>query len=132
MTTLDAVGPYEVLRFMPNADVRFVSREPAPVITDAGVLVLGATHSYAYTPAADIVVVPGSEANTMTAMADGQLLNWLRQVHKKLLVLLYQYAREPLSWLRPEFFKGMLPPLTGLRRTCSPGLGQSHSRISEL
>ena len=41
MTTLDAVGPYEVLRFIPNADVRFVSREPGPVITDAGVLVLG-------------------------------------------------------------------------------------------
>ena len=82
MTTLDAIGPYEVLRFIPKADVRFVSHEPGPVVTDAGVLVLGATHSYADTPAPDIVLVPGSEANTMTAMADGQLLKWLRQVHR--------------------------------------------------
>jgi putative intracellular protease/amidase len=93
MTTLDAVGPYEVLRFIPNAEIRFVSRESGPVVTDAGVLVLGATHSYADTPTPDIVLVPGSEANTMTAMADGQLLNWLRT--PKLLVLLYPSAPVP-------------------------------------
>lgn len=82
MTTLDAIGPYEVLRFMPDSEVRFVSHKPGPIVTDSGVLVLGATHSYDETPAPDIVLVPGSEADTLTAMADGRLIQWLQQVHQ--------------------------------------------------
>jgi transcriptional regulator GlxA family with amidase domain len=82
MTTLDAIGPYEVLRFIPESELRFVSHEPGPVITDSGILVLGATHSYDETPSPDIVLVPGSEANTTTAMADGRLLRWLNRVHQ--------------------------------------------------
>jgi putative intracellular protease/amidase len=43
MTALDAVGPYEVLRMIPGSEIRFVSREPGPIVTDSGVLVLGAS-----------------------------------------------------------------------------------------
>jgi transcriptional regulator GlxA family with amidase domain len=82
LTTLDAIGPYEVLRFIPNAELRFVSREPGPIITDSGILVLGATHSYSETPAPDIILVPGSEAETTTAMAEGRLLQWLNKAHQ--------------------------------------------------
>ena len=71
MTALDAIGPYEVLRFIPGSELRFVSREPGPIVTESGVLVLGATHSYVETSAPDVGLVPGSEADTMTAMADG-------------------------------------------------------------
>lgn len=82
MTTLDAIGPYEVLRFVPDAELRFVAHEPGPIVTDHGVLVLGATHSFDETPAPDIVLVPGSEADTTTAMADRKLCNWLAQAHR--------------------------------------------------
>jgi transcriptional regulator GlxA family with amidase domain len=82
LTALDAVGPYEVLRFLPGVEIRFVSHEPGPVVTDAGALVLGATHSFAETPSPDIVLVPGSEAETVTAMADRRLIDWLRRVHQ--------------------------------------------------
>jgi transcriptional regulator GlxA family with amidase domain len=82
LTTLDAIGPYEVLRLIPNVDLRFVSHEPGPIITDSGILVIGATHSYPETPAPDIILVPGSEADTPTAMADGRLLQWLNQAHQ--------------------------------------------------
>jgi transcriptional regulator GlxA family with amidase domain len=82
LTTLDAIGPYEVLRNIPNCELRFVSHAPGPVVTDSGILVLGATHSYEETPAPDIVLVPGSEANTTTAMADGRLRQWLINVHQ--------------------------------------------------
>jgi transcriptional regulator GlxA family with amidase domain len=82
VTALDAVGPYEVLRMLPGAEIRFVSREAGPIVTDSGVLVLGATHSYEETPSPDVVLVPGSEANTTTAMADGKLVRWLRRVHE--------------------------------------------------
>ena len=82
LTALDAIGPYEVLRFLPDAEVRFVGAEPGPVVADSGVLFLGATHSYAETPSPDLVLVPGSGPRTATAMADTELLDWLRQVHE--------------------------------------------------
>jgi transcriptional regulator GlxA family with amidase domain len=82
LTALDAVGPYEVLRFLPDVEVRFVGATADPVVTDSGVLVIGATHSYAETPAPDVVLVPGSGPRTATAAADQQLIAWLRQVHE--------------------------------------------------
>jgi transcriptional regulator GlxA family with amidase domain len=82
LTALDAVGPYEVLRLLPEAEVRFVGAAPGPVVTDSGVLFLGVTHSYAETPRPDLVLVPGSGPRTATAMADTELLDWLRQVHE--------------------------------------------------
>jgi transcriptional regulator GlxA family with amidase domain len=82
LTALDAVGPYEVLRLLPEAEVRFVGAAPGPVVTDSGVLVLGVTHSYAETPEPDIVLVPGSGPRTATTMADRQLTGWLRRVHE--------------------------------------------------
>ena len=82
VTALDAIGPYEVLRFIPGSELRFISREPGPIVADSGVLVLGATHSYDETPSPDIILVPGSEANTATAMADPELLKWLNRAHQ--------------------------------------------------
>jgi transcriptional regulator GlxA family with amidase domain len=82
MTALDAVGPYEVLRLLPDAEVRFVGAAPGPVVTDSGVLFLGVTHSYPETPNPDIVLVPGSGPRTATEMADQQLTDWLRRVHE--------------------------------------------------
>lgn len=82
LTALDAIGPYEVLRLLPDAEIRFVGPEPGPVVTDSGVLFLGVTHSYAETPKPDIVLVPGSGPRTATMMADKPLTDWLRQVHE--------------------------------------------------
>lgn len=79
-TALDMIGPYEVLRQLPDADVRFVWHEAGPITADSGVLVLGATHSFAETPAPDVVLVPGGPATPVHAR-DEKLLDWLRQVH---------------------------------------------------
>jgi transcriptional regulator GlxA family with amidase domain len=82
LTALDAIGPYEVLRLLPDAEVRFVGAEPGPIVADSGVLFLGVTHSYAETPRPDVVLVPGSGPRTATAMADAELTGWLRRVHE--------------------------------------------------
>lgn len=82
VTALDVVGPYEVLRFLPDAEIRTVWHVPGPVVTDSGVLVLGATHSFTDTPSPDIVVVPGSTTSVAVAAADPLLLAWLRRVHR--------------------------------------------------
>jgi len=82
MTALDAIGPYEVFHFLPDVEIRFISHAPQPITADSAVLVLGATHSFDETPNPDIVLVPGSSADTTTAMADKELTDWLKQVHE--------------------------------------------------
>ncbi|MEU0502330.1 DJ-1/PfpI family protein [Nocardia sp. NPDC005998] len=82
MTALDVIGPYEVLRLLPGARLRFVWHEPGPITTDSGVLLLGATHSFDETPSPDIVLIGGSGPATATTAADERLRAWLRQVHE--------------------------------------------------
>jgi transcriptional regulator GlxA family with amidase domain len=81
VTALDAVGPWEVLSRIPNADVRFVGKEEGPVATEGSALLLGITHTIAETPSPDVVVVPGG-ATTPGQMVDDQVLEWLRKVHQ--------------------------------------------------
>ncbi|MFD6198053.1 DJ-1/PfpI family protein [Mycobacteriaceae bacterium NPDC060252] len=82
MTALDAIGPYEMLRGLPDAELRFVWHAPGPIVTDSGVLVLGATHSFEETAAPDVVLVGGSIPATMSTAADEGVLNWLRRAHQ--------------------------------------------------
>ena len=80
-TALDFIGPYEVLRWLPDAEVRFVWHEPGPITADSGVLVVGATHSFAETPSPEIILVPGG-FSTMEHARDEKLLDWVRQAHQ--------------------------------------------------
>lgn len=81
MTALDIVGPYEVLRFIPGAELRFVWTEPGPVIADSGVFMMAATHSFDETPTPDVVLIGGSGTASGTIAKNQQLLEWLRRVH---------------------------------------------------
>ena len=80
-TALDMIGPYEVLRNLPEAEVRFVWHESGPITADSGVLVIGATHSLAETPSPDVILVPGG-ASTPVYARDEALLEWLREAHR--------------------------------------------------
>ena len=81
-TALDALGPYEVLKLLPDIEIRFVAHAAGPISTDRAILNIGATHSFDETSAPFLVLVPGSEANTTTAMADGRLIAWLKKAHE--------------------------------------------------
>lgn len=80
-TALDFIGPYDVLRGLPDAEIRFVWHEPGPITADSGVLVIGATHSFAETPSPDLLLVPGGMAAIEHAR-DETLLDWVRQAHQ--------------------------------------------------
>ncbi|MDT5084917.1 MAG: hypothetical protein QOE52_2342 [Mycobacterium sp.] len=80
-TALDFIGPYEVLRWLPDTEVRFVWHEPGPITADSGVLVIGATHSLAETPSPDVILVPGG-MTTVEYARDEALLDWVRQAHR--------------------------------------------------
>lgn len=81
VTALDFIGPYEVLRWLPDAEIRFVWHEPGPITADSGVLVIGATHSFGETPSPDVVLVPGGKT-TIEHARDDALLDWVRQAHR--------------------------------------------------
>ena len=77
-TALDFIGPYEVLRNLPDAEVRFVWHESGPVTADSGVLLVGATHSFDETPSPDVVLMPGG-MSTMEHARDEKVLEWVRR-----------------------------------------------------
>ena len=79
-TALDFIGPYEVLRNLPDAEVRFVWHEPGPITADSGVLLVGATHSFDETPSPDIVLIPGGLSSFQHAR-DQKVLDWVRRAH---------------------------------------------------
>lgn len=80
-TALDFIGPYEVLRWLPGAEVRFLWHEPGPVTADSGVLIVAATHSFAETPSPDVILVPGG-FSTIEHARDEKLLEWIHAAHK--------------------------------------------------
>jgi transcriptional regulator GlxA family with amidase domain len=81
VTALDAVGPWEVLSRIPNAEIRFVGKEEGPVVTEGGALLLGITHTMVETTSPNVVLVPGG-TTTPSQMVDDEVLDWLRKVHR--------------------------------------------------
>ncbi|HJQ85462.1 MAG TPA: DJ-1/PfpI family protein [Candidatus Binatia bacterium] len=77
----DAVGPYEVLRWLPGAEVVFVAATPGPQRTERGSLALVADRSLADVPRPDVVVVPGG-LGELRLRKDPAILAWLRRVHE--------------------------------------------------
>jgi transcriptional regulator GlxA family with amidase domain len=80
VVALDAVGPYDVLKLIPGADVRLVAPAAGEVATD-GPLRLVATDALDAVPRPDVVVVPGGPGSRAAA-ADERLLRWLRAAHE--------------------------------------------------
>jgi transcriptional regulator GlxA family with amidase domain len=80
LTTLDAIGPYEVLQRLPGADVRFVAARPGGQRDEKGYTALVADHSLEDVTNPDVLVVPGG-FGTRALMKDEQVLDWVRAVH---------------------------------------------------
>jgi len=82
VTALDAVGPYEVLQRLPEAEIRFVGHRTGPVRTDNAMLALVADHTFDEVARPDVVVVPGGPG-TRRLLEDEPILGWLRSAHEQ-------------------------------------------------
>jgi putative intracellular protease/amidase len=80
-TALDAVGPYEVLCWLPGADVRFVAAERGPKRNHPGSLGLVADYALGDVPQPDVIVVPGGPGEE-DARRDERVLSWIRDAHE--------------------------------------------------
>ena len=77
---LDIVGPCEVLSKVPGMNVRYVSKEPGPKQTSAG-LKLIADHKLEDVTRPDIVLIPGG-FGSLSVDKDPEVFEWIRQVHQ--------------------------------------------------
>lgn len=81
-TALDAVGPYEVLRLLPEAEVVFAASAAGPVMdgSEHGSLSVVAPAAFDNVTEADVLLVPGGPG-TRLVRTDERLLAWLRRIH---------------------------------------------------
>ncbi|MFB7124714.1 DJ-1/PfpI family protein [Kitasatospora sp. NPDC056273] len=78
-TTLDAVGPYEVLSRLPGAEVVFAAAERGPVRNDVHSLALTADAALDEVDSADLLLVPGGPG-TEAQLKDRAVLDWVRRI----------------------------------------------------
>lgn len=78
MTTLDAVGPWEVLARLPGSQAVTTSRDGGPIRTDTG-LVFDKTAKFADIAAADVLVVPGT--GNFAQLGDPAAIDRARRLH---------------------------------------------------
>ncbi len=81
VTALDAVGPYEVLQRLPDAQLKFVGHKKGEVRTDNGFLGLTVDHTFGELPEPEIILVPGG-VGTRTLIRDEAILDWIRRAHE--------------------------------------------------
>ncbi|MEY9892297.1 putative intracellular protease/amidase [Catenulispora sp. MAP12-49] len=78
---LDLVGPYDVLRFLPNAEVVFVATEPDVIAGADGGFGLKAQATPDDIDACDILLVPGGRG-TRDYEARKPLTDWMARMHE--------------------------------------------------
>lgn len=79
-TSLDAVGPYQVLAGLPNSKVTFVAAAAEIVTDDLGSCSLVAERSIEELTNPDVLVVPGGPGQ-VSLMNDEVVLSWIRNAH---------------------------------------------------
>lgn len=78
---LDAVGPYEILAYVPGATVRFVTAEPGLVKDVLGSMPVHVPTAYGEVERCDVLLVPGG-GSFLRMAADQEFLGWVRRMHE--------------------------------------------------
>ena len=80
MTTLDIIGPHEVLGRLPNVTIRRVAKEAGEIQAGLG-LKLVAEYSLSEISKTDILVIPGA-GNATSLAHEPQIINWIKMIHE--------------------------------------------------
>src|SRR5690606_27598162 len=82
VTMLDAIGPYEVLRNMTDAEVFFVAESAGVVEADSGRIHVNTKFSIHDIKEADVLIIPGSTISFVNEMDKQHVLMWIREVDR--------------------------------------------------
>jgi putative intracellular protease/amidase len=83
VTMLDAIGPYEILRNLPDAEVLFVAEKPGEIKADSGMVFVNVKHGIQDIKHADILLIPGSTIGFLAEMKNKNVLGWIEEVNEK-------------------------------------------------
>lgn len=83
VTMLDAIGPYEVLRNLPDAEVTFVAERSGEIMADSGVVFVNVKQSIQEIKNADLLLIPGSTVGFLAEMKNKKVLEWIKEVDKQ-------------------------------------------------
>lgn len=81
-TTLDAIGPFESLSRLPDAEVTFVAKEAGMVANDNGFIDIYAPQSIYEVDSADILLVPGGFADE-AVRNDPHQMDWVAKSRRQ-------------------------------------------------
>ena len=82
MTMLDAIGPYEVLRNIKGANIKFVSKTKGEITADSQFIHLNSKFSIDEISKADILLIPGSTIAFIREMKDKKVLSWIKKINE--------------------------------------------------
>ena len=80
-TSLDVLGPFQVLSSLPDAEVVFVATKAGPVIDESGFLEVRAHASFDDVPSPDVLLVGGGII-TGTLVPHHPIIDWIRRAHR--------------------------------------------------
>ena len=79
-TSLDVMGPFQVLSGLPNAEVTFVAAKAGPVTDESGFLTVTAQASFDDLPKPDVLLVGGGTI-TGTLVPHHPIVRWIADAH---------------------------------------------------
>ena len=79
---LDAIGPYEVLRNVRDAEVYFVAENKGEIKADSDFVHINAKYEISDIESADILLIPGSAITFIREMRNKKVLNWIKKIDK--------------------------------------------------
>lgn len=79
---LDAIGPYEVLRNLPDVTIQLVAKEPGDIRADSHFVQLKVDCSTDEVRKADVLLIPGSTIAFVREMKDPKVLRWIREINE--------------------------------------------------
>lgn len=80
-TSLDALGPYQVLQHIPGAEVIFVAERVGELADDYGMLRMQIDATFAEVTTPDVLLVPGGIITRTLAHAGEPIVEWIRAAH---------------------------------------------------
>jgi putative intracellular protease/amidase len=80
-TALDAIGPYEVLTYLPGAEVVLCAEQAGLVDDQYHLLHLRIDTTFADVPRPDVLLVPGGPIAGQYAAEGHPVVDWIRQAH---------------------------------------------------
>jgi putative intracellular protease/amidase len=80
-TALDVIGPYEILAYLPGAEVVFCAEKTGMVDDHIDLVHLRVDRTFADVPRPDVLFVPGGPAAGRYAADGHPIVDWIREAH---------------------------------------------------